>query len=274
MISFGPRPHEAAASPWPAVLQGAVVGVMASALGPQLGLVLPWALRPWTAAVYVLVGVAALAGRPWQRRVAWGLLVAEAALFLIVSQTPLAPWLLDRWVLAEQPAPGDAIVVLSASTHTDSLSDRSLERLMGGLALLNLGAAPRIVFTGDPLARGNRFEVLAPEAMRRIGLDVDRVVPFEGLGVTPMTTHLEAVAVSRMAARHGWRRVVLVTSPSHSRRAAAAFRRQGLEVVMVPSEPTDYDAADPRDSYSRRRMFAHWLYEVTALVIYQVRGWA
>ena len=47
-------------------------------------------------------------------------------------------------------------------------------------------------------------------------------------------THDEALFVAAMARTNDWKRLLLVTSASHMKRAAATFRTQGLDIFEVP----------------------------------------
>ena len=73
-----------------------------------------------------------------------------------------------------------------------------------------------------------------------------------------------AARVRDLARARGWTRVLLVTSPSHSRRAAALFRSQGVTVVSIPAQEWRFDQAltQPSD-----RLVAHDTAPVNALFI-------
>jgi uncharacterized SAM-binding protein YcdF (DUF218 family) len=88
-----------------------------------------------------------------------------------------------------------------------------------------------------------------------------------------MTTHDEAVALARLCRERGWRRVLAVTSPTHTRRAASTLEKAGLEVISVPSIETDFDLERlvwPKD---RRRAFPKIAHERIGLLVYRHRGW-
>jgi uncharacterized SAM-binding protein YcdF (DUF218 family) len=64
-----------------------------------------------------------------------------------------------------------------------------------------------------------------------------------------------------------------VTSPVHTRRAAAALERTGLEVIAVPSIETRYDLEDLDRPSDRRRGFGSIAHERVGLFVYGRRGW-
>lgn len=90
-------------------------------------------------------------------------------------------------------------------------------------------------------------------------------------------THDEAVRVAVLAQRHGWKRILLVTSASHMTRASTVFRKTtGLEVVPVPcafmtkKNVTEWcRLPDP----AQMQFFGTWFHEVVGWYAYKVRGW-
>jgi len=184
---------------------------------------------------------------------------------------PLVP----RFIRADPPpAAGtvDAVVVLSASVTTAGLvRDQGIDRLLTGLALAAEGRIPAValsVVTDEHAARAVSSEadqrrlaaLVAPGATVRFVRQVH-------------STRDEALAFAAMARTHGWRRVALVTSPMHSRRACATAERAGLVVVCRPAAPRTY-APDRLDQpFNRRMAFQDVVYETLASVLYRVRGW-
>ncbi len=259
-----PRPRQA--------LQGLVLGLLACNTGAVLGLMLPWRFARFTALGYVLCGLVAMLGPAWLRRSWWVALFGLVSATLVVGYTPLAPALLQRLIVDDGPSPADAIVVLSASTNTASLGTSSEDRMLRGLQLLHKGWAPAIVFTGDPRDRSNQFHVMAPAMMASLGLPTSAVVPFEPVQAPVQTTYTEAQSIRLMATARGWRRLLLVTSPSHTRRAATVFRAAGLDVRTVASAVSRYDLASPRKVSDRLAIFRDWVYETTAWAFYRWKG--
>lgn len=108
----------------------------------------------------------------------------------------------------DDPGTADAVVVLAGSKH---------ERLDRGLELVRDGVARTLVISDG-------FDPRQPQANRlcREGGD--------GFGVAcftpdPDSTRGEARAVAELARKHGWRRVLLVTSRFHVTRARMLFDR-------------------------------------------------
>jgi uncharacterized SAM-binding protein YcdF (DUF218 family) len=88
-----------------------------------------------------------------------------------------------------------------------------------------------------------------------------------------VNTHDEALLVARLARKRGWKQVLLVTSPAHTRRARATFLKAGLQVLVRPSPERDYELSSLNDPVQRLRAFRHWIYEWAGWHLYQRRGW-
>ena len=123
-------------------------------------------------------------------------------------------------------------------------------RLLRGVELVAGGSHGRLIVSEQPRSRP-----YAPVARAWAAV---RGAPRRSCAVGPIrNTRDEAVAVARLCREHGWRRVLAVTSPVHTRRAGAALEQAGLEVVSVPSIETRYDLETldrPGDAAARLRL--------------------
>lgn len=92
-------------------------------------------------------------------------------------------------------------------------------------------------------------------------------------------THDEAVRTKALADERGWKRLLLVTSASHLRRAEALFRKQGLAVVCVPCDFRGLAALENRrgralfPGVSGFEQLDSYLHEVIGWWVYKARGW-
>jgi uncharacterized SAM-binding protein YcdF (DUF218 family) len=219
------------------------------------------------ALVAIIAGAALRLRSP---RAGWVLLGPVLAAWLVVAATPAAPWLLHRLVRHDPLAqPVDAVVVLSAFVLPDGrLPARGLDRLLHGLDLVARHEVPILVVSTPTSARG----VSARDDHRR-------VVSLLGGGVQLLemtevwTTRDEAVRLEALARQEGWRRVAVVTSPSHTRRACAAVEATGLEVTCQPAPTRDVPGPRHADFSARLFMAPELTYEGAAYVEYRVRGW-
>ena len=99
------------------------------------------------------------------------------------------------------------------------------------------------------------------------------------LGGCKNTRH-EAEKISKLAQERGWKRVLLVTSATHMRRAAAVFRTTtGLEIVPAPSAfltSVSIVTTDSLDLIPRAGGFGkieNYMHEQIGWFVYRLRGW-
>lgn len=87
-------------------------------------------------------------------------------------------------------------------------------------------------------------------------------------------TREEAVAVGRLCTQRGWTRILAVTSPTHSRRAAAALEREGVIVISVPCAETLFDLETLDRREERLAALGPLLHERVGLLWYRLRGYS
>jgi uncharacterized SAM-binding protein YcdF (DUF218 family) len=195
------------------------------------------------------------------------------AVVVLVGFTPILRPGVHALIVDEPVASvADAIVVLSAGLSQDGyLSPVGTERLLHGVGLLDAGVATTIVTTRLHRAVGRdtvtsdadqvRLLAVAPDSARHLIVD------------SVHTTRDEAVAVAALARREGWRRVIVVTSPMHTRRACATFRHLGLSITCAASPARTVAVRTLRNPAERWRALSPWAHEVLGWWWYGVRGW-
>lgn len=245
------------------------------AVGGLSGLViLDLALMPavsiWGDSSWVAPAAAVAFALAWLtplRRLAGALALAAAALWLVVSFTPVTALLSHGLVRRDTPRNGDAVFVFASRVQADGEPTvDAMSRLLKGLQLVSEGRATRLIVSEIPNSRP--YAEIARQWAR------DMTPQAEILAVGPVrNSHDEAVAVARLCREHGWKRVVAVTSPVHTRRAAATLEAVGLEVVAVPSLEVRYDLETLDWPGDRRRGFAAALHERLGWLAYSRRGW-
>jgi uncharacterized SAM-binding protein YcdF (DUF218 family) len=107
------------------------------------------------------------------------------------------------------------------------------ERLEAGIALWQKKKAPWLVFTGGRIPWANQAEVEGAISAR---VAIARGIPAASIIVTAEVgnTADEARAVAALMRERGWKKIILVTSSWHMRRAARSFRKAGVDVVPFP----------------------------------------
>jgi uncharacterized SAM-binding protein YcdF (DUF218 family) len=166
-----------------------------------------------------------------------------------------------RWLVAES-APGSADVAVVMA------GDPDYERTKTAARLWLEGQVSLLVMTGGESGPGDSATSLREAAVR--------------MGVPPGRIRMEQVSHStREAMLAVWplleqlqvRRVAVVTSPYHQRRAGWAARRvfDGVEVLDRPAEPSAWSPEGWwKNPWSRRIVFS----EYGKLSYYVLRGWA
>jgi uncharacterized SAM-binding protein YcdF (DUF218 family) len=215
---------------------------------------------------------AALGGLFWRTRlkpVMIAAVVALAALWLSVAFTPLATHLARGLTRRDAVGPADAVLVLSSRLQKDGeLTPPAMSRLVHGLELLGQGLAPRIVLS-ELAPPAPSYAAAARTLMAHLGSPHE----LESLGPVHRTRD-EAMQVADLCRRQGWHRLLVVTSPSHSRRACAAVEREGVEVICSPAAETEFDVENLNRPPERLRSFRASLHEWLGLWLYRRRGWA
>lgn len=190
----------------------------------------------WVAALWFLL----------RRRTGWaGSCAAAGILLLLLFSTPMVAGRLlgslenDFELLEPEAHPeAEAIVVLGGFTdppvapRVSVHAEEGFDRLLHGMRLLRAGKAPVILLSGGSMG-GPMSEA---EQMKRLALEYG--VPEETvlLETASRTTRENAAACAGLLRGMGANRILLVTSASHMRRAAAAFSREGLSVVPAPTD--------------------------------------
>jgi uncharacterized SAM-binding protein YcdF (DUF218 family) len=237
----------------------------------------------------VLIVLAVLLWRRKQRGlayVAWALV----AFITVIGSTSVPGRLLGalEWPYAgvklEELPPADAVVLLGGGAQGSRYEVGGVhlsiagDRLVTAAEVMRLGKAP-VLLLGGAWGKLDGNVISESEITRgllaRWGVPESAMIP---LG-NNTDTHDEALKVSRLAAERGWRRVLLVTSANHMRRASATFRHVGLEVVPVPCNfltsvgtgdvPFSVSVPGP-DGFVKMGV---WLHEQVGWLMYWRRGW-
>lgn len=193
---------------------------------------------------------------------------------LVMTLTPFVTSVLPTKTLVRSDKlvgePLDAVIVLSGGITPDSmLAPEALDRLLAGLALMRDSVAPLLVVT-EPRSKVDGATA-APDQMRVRTL-VTR--PFPMFMVDSVhTTRDEAVNSWRSLGPRGVRRVVVVTSPLHTRRACATFEHVGFLVTCVSAPIREYSLDRAHSGQERLAVFRAWLYEWAGTIEYRHRGW-
>lgn len=195
--------------------------------------------------------------------------VALLALWLSVAFTPLVAWFGHGLVRRDALAPADAVLVMASRLQPDGQpSAAALARLLHALEL-TVEAKTKHLVVPELAPPAPSYGALARHLASRLGVTVE----IASTGPVQRTRE-EAVQAAALCRREGWRRLLVVTSPTHSRRACAAVEQEGLDVICSPAMETEYDIETLDRPSDRFIAFRSVLHEWLGVWLYHRRGWA
>ncbi|NND68967.1 MAG: YdcF family protein [Halioglobus sp.] len=132
----------------------------------------------------------------------------------------------------------EAIVLLGGATRGDTHRARApdlnqrADRLLHAVALYKQSKAPLVVVSGGSPVGGRSEAAQMRDLLLLMG------VPLSAMQLERQSrnTRENALYVGEMLRERGVRRILLVTSAFHMRRAVPLFEKQGLEVVPAPTD--------------------------------------
>ncbi len=199
-----------------------------------------------------------------RRRAAAALAAAVTVTFL----TPLPWWLASPLRISGAPRPADAVVVFAGGVgESGQPGEEYQEKVQHAVRLFQTGNAPRMLFVSGFTWTFREVEVMSALASR---LGVPQEAIWTETQVSSTRDYVQRTA--ELARRHGWRSILLVTSPYHARRADGAFRRTAPELGII------HTPAPENRFYAHRwgirlHQLGALLREAAALLIYRLRGW-
>ena len=176
---------------------------------------------------------------------------------LYVARHPILRFAGEFWIVDETPQVSDVIVILSDDNYGADRAARAAQ-------LFKSGMAPRILASGRLLRPYAGIAELMEHDLKALGVPANAIVP-----VTHRATNTreEAIADSQAIAAHGWKKVLLVTSNYHTRRADYIFERAlpaGTELRVVSAPDSEYD---PNTWWQTRNGLKRFLYESAGYVV-------
>jgi uncharacterized SAM-binding protein YcdF (DUF218 family) len=185
---------------------------------------------------------------------------------------PILTQLGQYLVVQHPPAKSDLIVCMAGG---------DVERGLASADLFERGLAPRIFIAREPIPEGletlKQKGIAYPES-----IDLMTMI-FKGLGIPESavirsdqpveSTFEEAERVGALLQDKKYRSLILVTSPTHSRRAWLTFRKtipdKDFRITVVP---TPYSKFRAEDWWKKRRYVREVIIEYQKLVYYKAKG--
>jgi uncharacterized SAM-binding protein YcdF (DUF218 family) len=138
------------------------------------------------------------------------------------------------WVVDEAGKDSDAIVILGDDNYDADRASRAAQ-------LYKEGRAPRVVASGRYLRPYASIAELMEHDLVERGVPASAVVQFPHRA---RDTQEEAADLAPFLASHGWKKILVVTSNYHTRRAEYIFARsldEGTELGVLAAQGRDYD---------------------------------
>ncbi len=202
-----------------------------------------------------------------RRGTAQGVLALVLA-YVLLFQTPLLWWVASPLQVAAPPQSADAIVVFAGGVGESGKAGGGFtERVMQAVALYHGGLATHLVFSS-----GYVFTSREAELMRAVAVDNDVPAGAIVLEESAKNTYENVELTNRILKDRGWRRILLVSSPYHMRRATLTWRKVApeIEVVPAPVPESQFYAHTRGASLEQIRGILH---EYAALASYWWKDW-
>ena len=202
------------------------------------------------------------------RRRALQAVLGVAAIYVLLFHTPAAWMVAAPLRMAVAPASADAIVVFAGGVgESGKAGGGAQERVKQAVDLYHAGFAKHIIFS-----TGYVFSFREAEVLRAVAMAND--VPSQAilLEEAATNTYENVERTRRMLDERGWRRVLLVSSPYHMRRALLTWKKVAPHIEVLPSPPAESQFYAHENGASLEQIRAI-LQEYAAIVLYWRRGW-
>jgi uncharacterized SAM-binding protein YcdF (DUF218 family) len=180
------------------------------------------------------------------------LFLVALVLVIYVARNPLLRLAGSFWVVDESPENSDAIVMLSDDNYNADRAARAAELFKSGLA-------PHVIASGRYLRPYASIAELEQHDLTDRGVPAGAIVR---LAHHAEDTREEAVAISQLLSSRRWRRVILVTSNYHTRRARYICERlfpAGTILRVAAARDSEYDAEQWWKTRHGVKLFVHEL---------------
>jgi uncharacterized SAM-binding protein YcdF (DUF218 family) len=176
------------------------------------------------------------------------LLLALLAAAVYVVRHPLLRIAGGFWVAGDSPERADAILVLGDDNFDADRAARAAQLFRGGLA-------PLVVASGRLLRSYAGIAELMGRDLQARGVPAAAILPFPHRAANTLE---ESQALRGLVISRGWRRVLVVTSNYHTRRARYIFQRvfpTEVTVLMISAADSDYDPDRWWETRQGRKLF-------------------
>ena len=179
---------------------------------------------------------------------------------LYVSRHPLMRLAGQYWVVDEPAAKSDALIVLGDDNY-------AADRAFHAAELYREGIAPVVVASGRMLRRNVSIAEVMEHDLESFGVPSTAIVK---LTHRAENTREEADEAARLIQARGWKRVVVVTSNYHARRARFIYGRvlpSSVSLRVSGARDSEFDPSRWWENRQGQKLF------MTELVGYLVARW-
>ena len=169
---------------------------------------------------------------------------------IYLARHPLLRLAGSFWVVDDEPAKSDVIVILGDDNFSADRARRAAE-------LFKLGFAPRVIASGRFLRPYASIAELEQHDLTDRGVPATAVVR---LTHSATDTREEAIAISQLLSSRGWKRVILVTSTYHTRRSRYICERvlpAGTVLRVVAAHDSGYNPDNWWNTREGLKIFFH-----------------
>lgn len=177
-----------------------------------------------------------------------------------VARDPLMRFAGEFWVVDEPAAPSDALIVLGDDNY-------AADRAFHAAELYREGVAPVVVASGRMLRQNVSVADIMEHDLESFGVPAASIVK---LSHRAQNTREEAVEDARLIQTRGWKRVLVVTSNYHARRARFIFERvlpANVSLRVSGARDSEFDPSRWWQTRQGQKLF------ISELASYAVARW-
>jgi uncharacterized SAM-binding protein YcdF (DUF218 family) len=153
---------------------------------------------------------------------------------LYAARRPLLRFAGEFWVIDEPAAPSDALIVLGDDNY-------AADRAFHAAGLYRSGVAPVVVASGRMLRQNVSLADVMEHDLQSYGVPAPSIVK---LSNRAENTREEAVEAARLIQARGWKRIIVVTSNYHARRARFIYGKilpSSVSFRVCGARDSDFD---------------------------------
>jgi uncharacterized SAM-binding protein YcdF (DUF218 family)/glycosyltransferase involved in cell wall biosynthesis len=199
---------------------------------------------------------------------ALAVVLALVAAYVLLFETNVVWWAAEPLRVSVAPSKADAIVVFAGGVgESGKAGGGHQERVKRAVDLYKAGYADAMV-----LSSGFVYSFKEAEVMRALAIDQgippSRIV----LEEHSRNTYENVTYVAQILRDHQWKRILLVSSPYHMRRALLVWHNVAPELVVIPTPPQKTQFYEHSHGASLEQIRGI-IWEYLATFDYWMRGW-